>query len=151
MPTCATSRPTRPAKDPEATPGRSCAAPWKPPPPTAPPPPPRPTTPATPAPPTPPATAPCNAGTPNGVGSAGRRKSAIEADGEGQDRTGDTTIFSRVLYQLSYLAGRRTVYPPGRLRPRTCNGLRDGATAPRRPVRSPASAHVFRPRSSGIS
>jgi Phage integrase family len=27
--------------------------------------------------------------------------------GEGQNRTGDTTIFSRVLYQLSYLAGRR--------------------------------------------
>jgi hypothetical protein len=26
-------------------------------------------------------------------------------DGEGQNRTGDTTIFSRVLYQLSYLAG----------------------------------------------
>jgi hypothetical protein len=26
------------------------------------------------------------------------------ADGEGQNRTGDTTIFSRVLYQLSYLA-----------------------------------------------
>ena len=24
---------------------------------------------------------------------------------EGQDRTGDTAIFSRVLYQLSYLAG----------------------------------------------
>jgi hypothetical protein len=26
------------------------------------------------------------------------------SDGEGQNRTGDTTIFSRVLYQLSYLA-----------------------------------------------
>jgi hypothetical protein len=26
-------------------------------------------------------------------------------DGEGQNRTADTTIFSRVLYQLSYLAG----------------------------------------------
>jgi hypothetical protein len=25
-------------------------------------------------------------------------------NGEGQNRTGDTTIFSRVLYQLSYLA-----------------------------------------------
>ena len=25
-------------------------------------------------------------------------------DGEGRNRTGDTTIFSRVLYQLSYLA-----------------------------------------------
>jgi hypothetical protein len=27
--------------------------------------------------------------------------------GEGRSRTADTTIFSRVLYQLSYLAGRR--------------------------------------------
>jgi hypothetical protein len=27
------------------------------------------------------------------------------SDGEGQNRTADTTIFSRVLYQLSYLAG----------------------------------------------
>jgi hypothetical protein len=27
-----------------------------------------------------------------------------EPNGEGRDRTGDTTIFSRVLYQLSYLA-----------------------------------------------
>jgi Acyl-CoA dehydrogenase, middle domain len=26
------------------------------------------------------------------------------ANGEGRNRTGDTTIFSRVLYQLSYLA-----------------------------------------------
>jgi hypothetical protein len=26
--------------------------------------------------------------------------------GEGQNRTGDTTIFSRMLYQLSYLAPR---------------------------------------------
>jgi hypothetical protein len=28
------------------------------------------------------------------------------ADGETRTRTGDTTIFSRVLYQLSYLAER---------------------------------------------
>jgi hypothetical protein len=27
------------------------------------------------------------------------------SDGEGQNRTADTAIFSRVLYQLSYLAG----------------------------------------------
>jgi hypothetical protein len=26
------------------------------------------------------------------------------SDGEGRNRTGDTTVFSRVLYQLSYLA-----------------------------------------------
>src|SRR4051794_31782495 len=73
MPTCASSRPTRPAKDPEATPGRSCAAAWKPTTPTAHHPPTRPTTPATPAPPTPPATAPSNAGTPNSAGSAALR------------------------------------------------------------------------------
>jgi hypothetical protein len=29
---------------------------------------------------------------------------AGDQDGEGRNRTGDTTIFSRVLYQLSYLA-----------------------------------------------
>src|SRR4051794_5138310 len=29
---------------------------------------------------------------------------AQDANGEGRNRTGDTTIFSRVLYQLSYLA-----------------------------------------------
>ena len=28
------------------------------------------------------------------------------ANGEGRNRTGDTTVFSRVLYQLSYLAAR---------------------------------------------
>ena len=32
------------------------------------------------------------------------------SDGEGQNRTGDTTIFSRVLYQLSYLAYSRRWY-----------------------------------------
>ncbi len=30
-------------------------------------------------------------------------------DGEGRNRTGDTTVFSRVLYQLSYLAAVRPV------------------------------------------
>ena len=35
----------------------------------------------------------------------GRQKSQVVAEsGEGRIRTGDTTIFSRVLYQLSYLA-----------------------------------------------
>jgi hypothetical protein len=29
--------------------------------------------------------------------------------GEGRNRTGDTTVFSRVLYQLSYLAERPEV------------------------------------------
>jgi hypothetical protein len=32
---------------------------------------------------------------------------AAQRDGEGRNRTGDTTVFSRVLYQLSYLARRR--------------------------------------------
>jgi hypothetical protein len=31
-------------------------------------------------------------------------ESLVRSDGEGQNRTADTTIFSRVLYQLSYLA-----------------------------------------------
>jgi len=39
-----------------------------------------------------------------------------EKDGEGGNRTHDTTIFSRVLYQLSYLAGTaRTRRRLGRL------------------------------------
>ena len=33
--------------------------------------------------------------------------SLYERYGEGQNRTGDTTIFSRVLYQLSYLAAEQ--------------------------------------------
>jgi hypothetical protein len=32
------------------------------------------------------------------------RSRPAEFDGEGRNRTADTTIFSRVLYQLSYLA-----------------------------------------------
>jgi hypothetical protein len=32
-----------------------------------------------------------------------------ESSGEGRNRTGDTTVFSRVLYQLSYLAARGEV------------------------------------------
>ena len=35
-------------------------------------------------------------------------------DGEGRNRTGDTTIFSRVLYQLSYLAVWQPVDGSGR-------------------------------------
>jgi uncharacterized protein YbjQ (UPF0145 family) len=37
-----------------------------------------------------------------------RSSDAQRLDGEGRNRTGDTTIFSRVLYQLSYLASRRS-------------------------------------------
>jgi hypothetical protein len=36
-----------------------------------------------------------------------RRLAALSEDGETRTRTGDTTIFSRVLYQLSYLAAGR--------------------------------------------
>ncbi len=38
--------------------------------------------------------------------SASSRLRAFRGHGEGRNRTGDTTIFSRVLYQLSYLAAR---------------------------------------------
>jgi hypothetical protein len=31
-------------------------------------------------------------------------RACSKRDGEGRNRTGDTTVFSRVLYQLSYLA-----------------------------------------------
>ena len=34
---------------------------------------------------------------------------AASACGEGRNRTGDTTVFSRVLYRLSYLARRAPV------------------------------------------
>ena|GEM_PF-3118117 len=44
--------------------------------------------------------------------------------GQGRIRTGDTTIFSRVLYQLSYLAWRRW----NRLRRRKASGP-EGAAA----------------------
>src|ERR671918_623926 len=37
-------------------------------------------------------------------------ESGPSASGEGRNRTGDTTVFTRVLYRLSYLApGRRSV------------------------------------------
>ena len=36
-------------------------------------------------------------------------RGAAEASGEGRNRTGDTTVFSRVLYQLSYLAAAGSV------------------------------------------
>ena len=35
-----------------------------------------------------------------------QRQPASDPNGEGRNRTADTTIFSRVLYQLSYLAVR---------------------------------------------
>ena len=67
----------------------------------------------------------------------GSRKPAWLSDGEGRNRTADTTIFSRVLYQLSYLAaaakasarvrsadagvGRCDLAVGGRSRPRGCS------------------------------
>ncbi len=41
---------------------------------------------------------------------------------EGQDRTVDTTIFSRVLYQLSYLGTRRSVSAAQKAGKRTDTG-----------------------------
>ena len=38
------------------------------------------------------------------MGGAKRRPDFAAESGEGRNRTGDTTVFSRVLYQLSYLA-----------------------------------------------
>lgn len=36
-----------------------------------------------------------------------KRKFCFKAGGQSRNRTSDTAVFSRVLYQLSYLAGRR--------------------------------------------
>jgi hypothetical protein len=36
----------------------------------------------------------------------------VRPSGEGRNRTGDTTVFSRVLYRLSYLAARLSVARP---------------------------------------
>jgi hypothetical protein len=71
------------------------------------------------------------------------RRIGRTAHGQGRDRTADTTIFSRVLYQLSYLAsvlpGRATKPPPNekpaRLRRRGLAG--DGPDAG---TRQPAPA-----------
>ena len=57
-----------------------------------------------------------------------------ENGGEGQNRTVDTTIFSRMLYQLSYLA---TLITGGHLRP------------PRAPLRPPQAIEAL-PRRPGI-
>jgi hypothetical protein len=40
---------------------------------------------------------------------AGQAGLSWERGGEGRNRTGDTTVFSRVLYQLSYLASAERV------------------------------------------
>src|SRR3954466_3583307 len=51
------------------------------------------------------------AGEPGGRGVGGSLPRVM--DGEGQNRTADTTIFSRVLYQLSYLAGSQRLDESG--------------------------------------
>src|SRR4051794_21441830 len=69
--------------------------------------------------------------------------------GEGQSRTADTAIFSRVLYQLSYLAaGVSLPRAPRRTAPQT-SGLRDGDTAPRRPLCVTHPTTHGRPRQGG--
>src|SRR5439155_25949054 len=72
---------------------------------------------------------------------------------EGQNRTGDTTIFSRVLYQLSYLGTRRYSSRPS---PRVTIAARKGpyhALRLQRPLRAarrrPAAG--WNPPASGIS
>ena len=68
-------------------------------------------------------------------------QTACLRDGEGRNRTGDTTIFSRVLYQLSYLAaaGDRSgdaVADPGsaRAHPVPVTAHRDDVAVPARIV-----------------
>ena len=57
-----------------------------------------------------------------------------QSHGEGQSRTADTAIFSRVLYQLSYLAAGVSLPRAPRQTATQMSGLRDGDTAPRRPL-----------------
>ena len=45
---------------------------------------------------------------------AKRDSPPLRRSGEGRNRTGDTTIFSRVLYQLSYLAWQTRGWPRSR-------------------------------------
>ena len=44
------------------------------------------------------------------VAAEAERLRSEDQGGEGRNRTGDTTVFSRVLYQLSYLAKAVRVY-----------------------------------------
>src|SRR5262245_23763874 len=68
--------------------------------------------------------------------------SAAGSSGEGRNRTGDTTVFSRVLYQLSYLAEADASLPaggegfPGQKVPRTSRRPSGAeASGPVRPCR----------------
>src|SRR2546423_3353118 len=70
-----------------------------------------------------------------GFGPAESRTSV--GSGEGRNRTGDTTVFSRVLYQLSYLARARSLAArPGPERGAKPRGFRpvraSGPVLPRR-------------------
>src|SRR5215471_14527053 len=81
----------------------------------------------------------------------------FSTSGEGRTRTGDTPVFSRVLYQLSYLAaGGRSVYPGPRKRrgPRerahVLGGLRPfGPVQPCRGRPLPRTLALPRPKSLG--
>src|SRR3954452_21659887 len=72
---------------------------------------------------------------------AGRRKTprfaGLSGSGETRTRTGDTTIFSRVLYQLSYLAAADKASGP---RTATGAGDRPGGRPPARGRSTPRSA-----------
>jgi hypothetical protein len=54
------------------------------------------------------------------------KRADFPASGEGRNRTGDTTVFSRVLYRLSYLARGRTVYRCLNGRPDRSEALDEG-------------------------
>ena len=72
----------------------------------------------------------------------------ISPDGETRTRTGDTTIFSRVLYQLSYLAERGKGSAPARAQTSSRDSSRSSSRSTRRMtsleisrlLRSPTSA-----------
>ncbi len=68
------------------------------------------------------------------VGAAGAAPVGRFVDGETRTRTGDTTIFSRVLYQLSYLAAAGED---------NAAGAAPGSAATRRQVAALAAATSF--------
>jgi hypothetical protein len=81
---------------------------------------------------------------------AARRRPVYQGfrDGETRTRTGDTTIFSRVLYQLSYLAEREQA-SASTPRPRAVGGGRSAAipsTNTSRPARSRSAGAGLRTR-----
>jgi hypothetical protein len=63
--------------------------------------------------------------------------------GEGRNRTGDTTVFSRVLYRLSYLAEPAEVYRGAPKAPAAATGM-TGAAADGHSRRTAARSHRLR-------